>query len=120
MELYDLNSSLNNFFESSYIKGFFVNFLIDSLICLCISFMALKILKISSSGLILINSQPIYLSNPFCLCLYLCLYDPFHQLPLLIFIHENKDQFYSLRHCIEFVYFLVQMHPLLILILIGL
>ena len=42
MELLDLNSNLNNSFESSSIKDFsaefLVDFLIDSLICLNISF----------------------------------------------------------------------------------
>ena len=71
MELFDLNSNLNNLFESSSIKDFLVdssvNFLVNFLICLCISFMALKILKVFASGLILINSQVSYFSNAFCL-----------------------------------------------------
>ena len=58
MELSDLNSSLNNLFESSSIKDFLVDFSVNSLMCLCISFMALKILKFSPLGLILINAQP--------------------------------------------------------------
>ena len=71
MELSDLNSSLNNLFESSSTKGFFVDssvdFLFDSLMWLNISFMALKTLKFSLSELILINSQPSSFSNAFCL-----------------------------------------------------
>ena len=71
MELSDLNSSLNNLFESSSTKDFFVDssvdFLFDSLMCLTISFMALKTLKFSLSGLILINLQLSYFSNAFCL-----------------------------------------------------
>ena len=89
-----------------------------SLMCLCISFMVLKVLNFSSSGLILINSQPNSFSNPFCQ--YFFLYNPFHQFLLLIYSHKNKDQFYSLKHCIEFAYFLLQMHTLLILVLIVL
>ena len=73
MELFGLNSNLNNLFESSSIKDylldFSVNFLVDILMCLCISFIALKILKSSSSGSILINLQPSYFSNTFCLCI---------------------------------------------------
>ena len=46
MELFDLNSNLNKLFESSSIKvslvDFLVNFLVDFLMCLCISFIALK------------------------------------------------------------------------------
>ena len=51
-----MNSNLNNLLERSSIKDFLVNFLVDFLMCLCISFMALKILKPSSSGSVLINS----------------------------------------------------------------
>ena len=71
MELSDFNSSLNNLFESSSTKDFFVDssvyFLFDSLMCLTISFMALKTLKLYLSGLILINLQQSYFSNAFCL-----------------------------------------------------
>ena len=49
MELSDLNSNFNNLFESSSTKDFFVNssvdFLFDSLMCLNISFMALKVVS---------------------------------------------------------------------------
>ena len=59
MELFLSNSNFNNLFESSSIKDFLVNSsvdsLFDSLMCLNISFWALKILKFSLSGLILIN-----------------------------------------------------------------
>ena len=71
MELFDLNSNLNNLFERSSIKDFFVdfsvNFLVDILMCLCISFIALKILKSFSSEFILINLRSSSLSNAFCL-----------------------------------------------------
>ena len=73
MELLDLNSNLNNLFESSSIKDFsvefLVDFLIDSLMCLNISFLTLQILTFSSSGLIIINSQPSLFSIAFCLCI---------------------------------------------------
>ena len=55
MELFDLNFSFNNLSEFSSITDFLVDSLADSLMCLCISFMALKILTFSLSGLILIN-----------------------------------------------------------------
>ena len=71
MELFDLNSNLNNLFESSSMKDllvdFSVYFLVDSLMSLCISFIALKILKSFSSELFLMNSQLSYFSNAFCL-----------------------------------------------------
>ena len=35
---------------------------------------------------------------------YFYLYDLFHELRLQVYDHENKDQFYTLRHCIEFDY----------------
>ena len=63
MELFDLNFNVNNLFESSLLK----DFLVDFLMCLCISFIALKILKSFSSALILINSQLSSFSNAFCL-----------------------------------------------------
>ena len=53
--------------ESSSIKDFLVDFLVDFLMCLCISFIVLKKLKSSSSGLILISSQPSSFSIAFCL-----------------------------------------------------
>ena len=71
MELFDLNFNLNNLFESSSIKDFLVdcsvNFLVDFLMCLCISLMALKILKSSLSGLVLMNPQTSSFSIAFCL-----------------------------------------------------
>ena len=77
MELFDLNSNLNNLFESSSIKDFLVdssvNFLVNFLICLCISFMALKILKVFATGLILMLFVFLFHGQ------YFYLYDPFHQ-----------------------------------------
>ena len=67
MELFDLNSILNNLLESSSIKAFLVDFLIDSLMCSYNLLLALPILTFFSSGLILIKSQPNFFSNPFCL-----------------------------------------------------
>ena len=73
MELFDLNSNLNNLLETSSIKDFLVdfsvNFLVDFLMCLCISLIALQILKSSSSGSILINLQPSSFSNASYLCI---------------------------------------------------
>ena len=102
---------------------FLVDFLIDSLMCLCISFTALKILTFSTSRLILINSQKAFLLLSLVFLIlgqYFYPYDPLHQLLLQVYSHENKDQFYSLKHFIEFAYLLLQIHTLLILILIVL
>ena len=59
------NSNSKNFFEILSVN----DFLDDFLMCLCISFIALKILNFFSSGLILINSQPNYFSIAFSLCI---------------------------------------------------
>ena len=53
-------SSLNNLIEILFIKVF----LVDSLICLNISLIALKISKSSLSGSILINLHPTYILVP--------------------------------------------------------
>ena len=69
--LFFLDPNLHNLFESLSLKYFLVDFsvdfLIDSLMCLNISFLALKILKSFSSGLFLMNSQLSSFSNAFCL-----------------------------------------------------
>ena len=71
MELFDLNSCLNNLFESPSLKDFLVdssvNFLVDLIIKLCILPISTKILKSFSSGLILIKSQPSSYSIALCL-----------------------------------------------------
>ena len=62
IELFDLNSNLNNLFESSSMKASLVDssvsFLVDLIMKFCILPISTKILKFSLSGLILINSQP--------------------------------------------------------------
>ena len=120
MELFDLNSNLNSLFESSSVKDFLVdfsvNFLVDFLKCLCVSFIALKILKSSSSKSTLINYNQVLFLMLFVFVFhgpYFYLYDLFHQLLVQVYSHEDKDQFYTLRHSIEFAYFILQMHPLL-------
>ena len=45
------------------------DFLDDLLICLCILFFSLKMLKSTGSGLILMNTQLSCLSNAFCICI---------------------------------------------------
>ena len=45
------------------------DFLVDFLICVCISFMALKTQNFFLSGLILINAQPSSFSIAFCVCI---------------------------------------------------
>ena len=71
IELFDLNSNLNNLFESSSIKHFLVdtsvNVLVDLVMQFCVLPISTKILKFSLAGLILINSQPSSFSIAFCL-----------------------------------------------------
>ena len=62
MEWFDWNSSSNGLFEIFSTK----NFLDDSFVCFCILFIALKISKIYSSGLILVNTQQSSFSIAFC------------------------------------------------------
>ena len=69
MELFDLNSNLNNLSESLFIKDFLVDFspsfLYASRIKFCILAISTKILNIFLAGLILINSQSSSFSNAF-------------------------------------------------------
>ena len=71
MELFNLNSNLNDFFENLSIKDFLVdssvNFLVDLVMQFCILPISTKILKFSLAGLILINLQLSSFSNVFCL-----------------------------------------------------
>ena len=100
IELFDLNSNLNNLFESSSNKDSFVdssaNFLFSSTIKICILPISTKILKFSLAGLILINTQPNSFSNAFCLSIS----QPI-SLSLCPYILENIHQFYNLKHCVE-------------------
>ena len=100
IELFDLNSSYDSLFQILSIKDFLVIFLMF----LYISFMALKMLKFSLS-----SSNKMFFYS-FCLCFfhsqYLYYYDLKHQLLLLIYTNENKDQWCSLIPCI--VNFLLQ------------
>ena len=63
MEWFDLNFNFNSLFQILSIKYF----LDDFLMCLCILFISLKMLKYFSSGLILLNTKLSSLSNAFCL-----------------------------------------------------
>ena len=63
IEWFDLNSNFSNLFETSSIKDFLLNFLMS----LYILFISLKMLKIFSSGLILINTQLSSFSSAFYL-----------------------------------------------------
>ena len=71
MELFDLNSNLNNLFEISSIKIFLVDssvsFLFASTIKFCILLIAAKKSNFPLAGLILINSQSSSFSIAFCL-----------------------------------------------------
>ena len=65
-------------------------------------------LKFEASGLVLINAQLSLFLFLFLLhSQYLYHYDLIHQSVLPIYAHKNKDQSYSLKQCIEFVYFLL-------------
>ena len=63
IKLLKSNSNFHNVFEILPIN----NFSDDSLICQCILFMALELLKSFSLGLILINLQPSSFLIAFCL-----------------------------------------------------
>ena len=69
-ELFDTDSISSNLCERlsiiDFLVCFFVGFLINLLMCQCIS---LKMLKSIASGLILMNTQLSSLSNAFCLCI---------------------------------------------------
>ena len=89
IEWFGSNSSSNSLFEILSIK----EFLVDFLMCVCITFMALKILKLSLSGLFLINTQESF----FLLVLvflfhsqYFYHYDLIHQRLLLIYTHWKQ------------------------------
>ena len=84
-------------------------------LCLCILFISLKMLKSTASGLILIKTQSISLSNGCCLCISWSIF--LSLCPNTSTSIENKYQFYNLKHCILFAYFLLQMHLLLRLLL---
>ena len=99
---------LKDFLLKIFLVGFLVDLLVDFLTCLCILFIALKILKFSPSGLVLINSK-------FC-SQYSYLYVHIHQPLWQVCNHEIKDKFYNLSA--EFAYFLIQMHLLLLLIVV--
>ena len=68
--LLNLDAIANDFFTPSikdFLVDYSVNFLFDLLMYLCISFIALGLLRYFSSALIPINSQPSYFSTAFCL-----------------------------------------------------
>ena len=123
MELFDLNSSLNNLSESS---SFLVEFFIDIAIKPCILPISTKMLNFSLARLILMSLQPSSFSNPFCLCipghipLYLCIYGLDHQLILLIYGRENMHQCSSLKHCVAKLFLLLQIVSQILTILIVL
>ena len=65
MSLFDLISNCGSFFESSSIKDFVADFLVDLTIKLRILPISTKILKFSLAGSILINLQLSFFSNAF-------------------------------------------------------
>ena len=71
--LFDLNSKLNNLFESLSTKDFLVDslasFLAELTMQLCVLEISTKTLKFSLAGLILMNSQPNSFSSSFCPCI---------------------------------------------------
>ena len=114
--LYDLNSNLNNIVKISFIRIL----LVDCLMCLNISLIALKILKSSLSGsiykqvLVLMLFVFSFRRQYFCHCVH------FPQFLLRAYNHVNISQFYNLKHYILFAYFLIQMNSLFLLGLIVL
>ena len=118
--IYNCLTTVVVLFKSSTIKVL-VDFLIDFLMCLNIFLFSLDILKLSSSGLVLIKTQ----SNSFFLLIFLfifhsldfCLCVPFHLLQLLIYSRGNRNQSSNLKHSTVFPYFLIHSAPLLILTL---
>ena len=97
MELFSSNSNSNTRLEILSIKDFLVdfsvNFLVDLIVCLYILFMALNLLKFSSSKLILINLQSSSSSISFLLFHHYFYHnDHLHQLLWQACDQENKDQ----------------------------
>ena len=84
------NTNFNSLFEGLSIRDFFVHSLDNFLMCLCISFKALKILKFSLSELILINSQ---LSSFFIAFLFKVLKILKFSLSELILIKSQRSYF---------------------------
>ena len=84
---------------------------------LLILFISLKMLKLSSSGLILVNTESGSFSSAFCLSISSLRFLSTWLNLLQVYIYESKDETFSLKHCIEFAYVLLQTHLLLILIL---
>ena len=109
IEWFDLNFNCSNFFERSSTS----DFLVDFLMCLHTLFISLKILKFPASGLILINAQSSSFFSAFCFSISLPRFLQhvlIHQLQLQVCAYASKYQSCSLKHCIEFAYFLLQMH----------
>ena len=102
----NLNSNPNNLVEvlfllSLFLLKFYWLFLVDCLMCMTISFIALKISKSSLPGSIPINLQKSSRSIAFCLFvfwLYYCHCDHFHQFLLWAYSHENTSQSCNLKH----------------------
>ena len=67
IEWFDLYFNSSNLFEIPSIN----DFLVDFSMCLCILFISLEMLKFSSSGLILINTQSSSFFTVFCISISL-------------------------------------------------
>ena len=102
MELFDLNSNLNNLIEISSIKNFLVDssvsFLFASTIKFCILLIAAKKSNFPLSGLI--HNQALFLLLFAFLLLYqyFCPHVLIHQSLLQVYALKNMHQFYRLKH----------------------
>ena len=109
MSLFDLNFRFNNLFEVLSITFLFV----DLAIKFCILPISTKISKFTLAGLILINLQLSAFSIAFCLSIshsisrVLC---PNSSTSIASLYFENMHQFYSLKHCVEILYFQPKIH----------
>ena len=129
MELFDLNSNLNNLFESSSTKDFSVdssvNVLVDLVMQFCILPNSIRILKFSLAGYI--NNNKFTTTFIFyCFFFFLfrsqypCYYFLVHQRLLLIYTWENMHQFYSLKPYVAVLFLHLQIMSQFLTILITL
>ena len=96
--LSDLHSNLNNLIEILFIRVFIV----DRLVCLNISLIALKTSKSSLSVSILTSRFLFYCFLSFYFVANICCCIHFHQFPLQVYSHENITESYTIKHYMVF------------------